>query len=77
MAYTKYYQINKTSFKSAEEITQYISQAVSVLIQDFAQKCDPTLPTVLASHMTVSSGVFLDQKNEAIYGTDPYYYLPN
>lgn len=64
--------INKKHlFKSAEEITQYISQAVSVLIQDFAQKCDPTLPTVLASHMTVSSGVFSGSEKRAIYGTDP------
>lgn len=64
--------INKKHlFKSAEEITQYISQAVSLLIKDYAQKCDPTLPTVLASHMTVSSGVFSGSEKRAVYGTDP------
>lgn len=56
---------------SAEDITRYISEAVGALIVDFAQKCDPTIPTVLASHMTVSSGIFSGSEKRAVYGTDP------
>lgn len=56
---------------SAEDITRYISEAVGALITDFAQKCDPTIPSVLASHMTVSSGIFSGSEKRAVYGTDP------
>jgi len=56
---------------SPDHITQYISQAVAAIIQDFAQKLDPTIPSVLASHMTVSSGVFSGSEKRAIYGNDP------
>ena len=56
---------------SIEQITLYISQAVSALIQDFAHKCDPTIPSVLAGHLTVSSGVFSGSEKRAIYGNDP------
>jgi exonuclease SbcD len=61
----------KHVLKSAEDITQYIAQAVGTLIQDFAQKCDPTIPAILTSHMTVSSGVFSGSEKRAIYGNDP------
>lgn len=56
---------------SAEDITRYIAEAVGTLITDFAQKCDPTIPSVLASHMTVSSGIFSGSEKRAVYGTDP------
>jgi exonuclease SbcD len=56
---------------SAEDITRYISEAVGTLITDYAQKCDPTIPSVLASHMTVSSGIFSGSEKRAVYGTDP------
>ncbi|NBP13846.1 exonuclease subunit SbcD [bacterium] len=61
----------KHSTQSPEEITQYISQAVAVIIQDYAQQLDPTIPSILASHMTVSSGVFSGSEKRAIYGNDP------
>ncbi len=56
---------------SAQEITEYISAAVTAIIQDFAQKIDPTIPSVLAGHLTVSSGIFSGSEKRAIYGNDP------
>ena len=61
----------KHLLQSAEDITQYIAKAVGTLVTDFAQKCDPTVPSVLASHMTVSSGIFSGSEKRAVYGTDP------
>ena len=61
----------KHLLQSAEDITRYIAQAVGTLITDFAQKCDPTIPSVLASHMTVSSGIFSGSEKRAVYGNDP------
>ena len=56
---------------SASQITEYISRGVARIIADFAQKIDPTIPAVLAGHLTVSSGVFSGSEKRAIYGTDP------
>jgi len=56
---------------TATEITEYISAAVSAIVQDFAQKVDPTFPSVLAGHLTVSSGIFSGSEKRAIYGNDP------
>jgi DNA repair protein SbcD/Mre11 len=57
--------------KSSTEITEYISEAVAFLIQDFAKKLDPSVPAILAGHLTVSSGAFSGSEKRAIYGTDP------
>jgi len=57
--------------KSATEITEYISRAVALIIKDHAQKLDPNIPSVLAGHLTVSSGIFSGSEKRAIYGTDP------
>ncbi len=57
--------------KSAQEITQYISQAVGAIIQSLAQQLDPKIPAVLAGHLTVSSGIFSGSERRAIYGNDP------
>lgn len=57
--------------KSSTEITEYISEAVAFLIEDFAKKLDPTIPAVLTGHLTVSSGIFSGSEKRAIYGTDP------
>lgn len=59
--------------KPATEITEYISKAVALIIQDHAQKLDPTIPSVLAGHLTVSSGIFSGSEKRAIYGTDPVF----
>jgi len=62
--------------KSAGEITEYISHAVAHIIKDAAEKLDPTIPAVLAGHLTVSSGIFSGSEKRAIYGTDPIF-LPS
>lgn len=69
--------INSTHIlKTAAEITEYISRAVSSIIKDFAQQLDPLVPAVLAGHLTVSSGVFSGSEKRAIYGNDPLF-LPS
>lgn len=62
--------------KSAGEITEYISHAVVHIIKDAALKLDPTIPAVLAGHLTVSNGIFSGSEKRAIYGTDPIF-LPS
>ena len=66
----------KHFFNNAEEITSYISQAVATIIRDFAQKLDTSIPSILAGHLTVSSGVFSGSEKRAIYGNDPTF-LPS
>ncbi len=67
---------NKHLLKSASQITQYISQAVSTIISDMSRKLDPQIPAVLAGHLTVSSGIFSGSEKRAIYGSDPIF-LPS
>lgn len=62
---------NKHRFKSAIEITQYLSNAVGAIIKKLADDLDPAIPAVLAGHLTVSSGVFSGSEKRAVYGTDP------
>ncbi len=62
--------------KSAIEITDYISKAVSTIITNFAQQLDPAIPSVLSGHLTVSSGIFSGSEKRAIYGNDPLF-LPS
>jgi exonuclease SbcD len=62
---------DKHMAKDALQITSYISQGVSHIIQNLAQKLNPAVPAVLASHMTVSSGIFSGSEKRAIYGNDP------
>ncbi len=62
---------NRHAHKSASQITEYISKAVAEIIKDLASKIDPTMPAVLAAHLTVSSGIFSGSEKRAIYGTDP------
>jgi exonuclease SbcD len=67
---------DKHMHKSAGEITEYISQAVAHIIKDAAESLDPTIPAVLAGHLTVSNGIFSGSEKRAIYGTDPIF-LPS
>jgi len=67
---------DKHLLKSANEVTTYISKAVSSIIQSYAQKLDPTIPAVLAGHLTVSTGIFSGSEKRAIYGNDPVF-LPS
>lgn len=61
----------KHALKSAAELTEYIAQAVSKIIANFAQELDSTIPAILTGHLTVSSGIFSGSEKRAIYGTDP------
>lgn len=56
---------------SHTQLTEYISKAVAHIIKDYSQKIDPTIPAVLASHITVSTGIFSGSEKRAIYGNDP------
>lgn len=57
--------------KSSTQLTEYISRAIAHIITDYAEKIDPTIPAVLASHITVSSGIFSGSEKRAVYGNDP------
>jgi DNA repair protein SbcD/Mre11 len=57
--------------RSATDITEHIAHGVGAIIRNFAQALDPSVPAVLAGHLTVSSGVFSGSEKRAIYGTDP------
>lgn len=61
----------KNQYQTAAQITQYISDSVSTIIADMANKLDHSIPAVLASHLTVSTGIFSGSEKRAIYGNDP------
>jgi len=53
-----------------------MSDAVSAIIKELAQRLDPNIPAVLAAHMTVSTGILSGSERRAIYGEDPLF-LPS
>lgn len=63
-------------FKTNTEITNYLSERVSAIIDGFAQQVDPAVPTILAGHLTVSTGLFSGSEKCAIFGNDPLF-LPS
>jgi exonuclease SbcD len=63
-------------FKNHQEVANYISEKVGEIIQTFAQQIDVSKPSVLAAHVTVSSGVFAGSEKCAVFGTDPVF-LPS
>ncbi len=63
-------------FKDNYEITKYLSEKVGQIIQQMARTLDPEIPSVLAAHLTVSSGVFSGSEKCAIFGNDPIF-LPS
>lgn len=56
---------------SITHITEAISKAVAQIIQHMASELNADIPAVLASHMTVSNGIFSGSEKRAIYGSDP------
>lgn len=62
---------NSHLIKTTSEISEYISSTVGKIIQDFANQLDPSLPSILTGHLTVSSGTFSGSEKRAIYGNDP------
>ncbi len=63
-------------FKDNAEVAFYLSSRVGEIIQSLAKTLDPTLPNILAGHLTVSKGVFSGSEKCAIFGTDPVF-LPS
>ncbi|MCL4361377.1 exonuclease SbcCD subunit D [Candidatus Dependentiae bacterium] len=61
---------------SAIEITDLISKSLSRIIKQMAEQLDQNIPSVLAGHLTVTSGIFSGSEKKAIYGTDPVF-LPS
>jgi exonuclease SbcD len=59
------------SAKPHAEIADYIAQQIGHIIAELAAKLDPTLPAVLAGHLTVSNGIFSGSEKCAVYGSDP------
>ena len=57
--------------QNATDITDQISQALAKIITKLAAQLDPTLPAILAGHLTVSNGLFSGSERKAIYGQDP------
>jgi len=58
-------------FSSASELAGYIGDAAALIIDDYAQKLDPSIPAVLTGHLTVASGIFSGSEKRALYGADP------
>lgn len=65
-----------TGDASSEDVSSYISRAVSNIIQHHAAQLDPELPAVLAAHLTVGSALFSGSEKRAITGRDPIF-LPS
>lgn len=66
----------KQTESSSLKVTEYISQAITHIIKTEAAQLDPAIPAILASHMTVSNGVFSGSEKRAVYGNDPLF-LPS
>lgn len=60
----------------AQQITDAISSGVSSIIKTLASQLDPSLPSILAAHLTVSSGIFSGSEKRALIGSDPIF-LPS
>lgn len=63
-------------FKDPGEIATYISEKIGMVINQFAEQLDPTIPAVLAAHLTVSNGIFSGSEKCAVFGKDPLF-LPS
>lgn len=57
--------------QDCQQIVQEISSRVATIIKNFATALDPSIPAILASHLTVSTGVFSGSEKTAIIGSDP------
>jgi exonuclease SbcD len=62
--------------KNNDDITSYLSSRVIELINHFASQVDPNIPAILASHLTVSNGIFSGSEKRAVLGNDPLF-LPS
>ena len=63
-------------FKNNAELGMYISEKIGTIIQSFAQELDPSIPAILAGHLSVSTALYSGSEKTAIYGFDPVF-LPS
>lgn len=68
--------LNKSMHAHRENLNNYISDAVTSIIKNYANELDSNLPSVLAGHLSVSSAVFSGSEKRAVYGKDPVF-LPS
>ncbi len=54
-----------------EYITSYMSQAIATIIDDESSRLDPAVPSILAAHLSVSTGLFSGSEKTALCGNDP------
>ncbi|MBD3231635.1 exonuclease subunit SbcD [Candidatus Dependentiae bacterium] len=64
----------KFHLKDNIQITNFLSQAVSNIIKNLASKLDPRIPSILAGHLTVGTGIFSGSEKCAIFGNDPVFF---
>jgi DNA repair protein SbcD/Mre11 len=67
---------NEFHLKSTSEITSYLSQSVTQIIRGLADQLDPKIPSILAGHLTVGTGIFSGSEKCAVFGNDPIF-LPS
>ena len=65
-----------TETSGGEEVSRYMSNALSTIIAHHAQKLDPALPAILVAHLTVGTALFSGSEKRAITGRDPIF-LPS
>jgi DNA repair protein SbcD/Mre11 len=65
--------INKEEhhLKNSREITNYISKKVAQIVSSLASTLDQEIPSILAGHLSVSSGMFSGSEKCSILGNDP------
>lgn len=65
--------LNSKGSSQARDIADEISKRVSAIIKHLSEQLDPTVPAVLAAHLTTSSGLFSGSERRAITGNDPIF----
>lgn len=61
---------------ASADVSSYLAGQVTNLIHSYAAALNPSLPSILAGHLTVSNGVFSGSEKQAVMGTDPLF-LPS
>jgi exonuclease SbcD len=59
--------------RSAQDVTEAITDAVCERIEEISHDINPNIPAVLTGHLTVSTGIFSGSEKRAIYGSDPLF----
>lgn len=65
--------LNTKGSSHARDIAAEVAKRVSAIIQHLAEQLDPTIPAILAAHLTTSSGMFSGSERRAITGNDPIF----